>query len=746
MIVCRRKSSLLGIVLTYIILLFSTFISVFAEGSTELGGNTRLIPPNRAENVVCRWDFLCFMAPNNLWDVFYIYAKPGETITIKDIQIQTDPYSDSSSTNNDGTVNIKYPNGTTSNIDFHISLSSHSINVTTANTPANGGIFEIRINTVSGNEILPGFDFTVKDASGNVKKGRTFSYGFFIQQSVASNSQVIYILTDEGIIFRVDLSKSLPYTAFIASTKKGIYDPATGSPIYHTIKETLLSYFKFAYPSTTNTSIFPDYTMQDSTHKLFFNYPDSDLLNYLGLQTVKDGATVTGLTLNGDSTNHALVGEGGTFNFHLDEIVGSYSLEIDLGNSAKNISHGGIINGQDLSFLWDGKDKQGNIVPAGTYTATLTTAVGETHFLFDDFESSGNGWTFTQMNGRKAGATKVYYDNSQTTIAGYQIPSAIDGVNNSLNGVDSSGGIFHSGTDTYLIDVWMKQDSYSYNLTFTVSEEKKVNVTKVFSDYNDKFNVRPSSVTFDAYIGNSTVSSGSCTAFRTSSWKCTIEKLASDITYTIKERNVNGYTSNTAAAPAGQTQTSVTITNTLLTRNIQVQKIWNDTDNKFFLRPDNVSFAAYIGSSTAPAASCTASAAGNWKCTLNNLAAKDSAGNDMSYTVREISVPDGYTSEAMTNVTGTSVSIQNDLSTINFTVNKIWKDDYNRDNVRPSSICAQLYQDGVPTCFFTELSGETESDTYTFSSIPNVGTYTVTETDTTCENIDTNCLFGCECQ
>ena len=264
----------------------------------------------------------------------------------------------------------------------------------------------------------------------------------------------------------------------------------------------------------------------------------------------------------------------------------------------------------------------------------------------------------------------------------------------------------------------------SATVTYTMST-KTVTVTDSFSDQNNKFSTRPSgNVTLTAYLDSTSV--GSCSAAVGSS--CNITSLASSKAYTIRGSTITGYTSDEPSVAASATTAAVTYT--LSTKNINVTAAWDDNNN-VSLRPDSVTFDAYIGDASESIGDCTTTASVAWQCDISGLAKVNAAGNAISYTIRERSVPSTYTSDyaVVSTENGITAVITNSLSSIDIQVRKIWNDSDNLDGYRPSSVCIRLFDGGNYTDYQVSLTGSGNTWTHTFSSVPASENYTVVETD-----------------
>ena len=88
-----------------------------------------------------------------------------------------------------------------------------------------------------------------------------------------------------------------------------------------------------------------------------------------------------------------------------------------------------------------------------------------------------------------------------------------------------------------------KAGNISEITTIEIPSLKNLQVQKEWNDFDDLFGLRGTDIIFDVFPNNSGVSSGNCTAFSGSGYKCTINDLlvydnnGNEIIYTVKERN-----------------------------------------------------------------------------------------------------------------------------------------------------------------------------------------------------------------
>ena len=101
----------------------------------------------------------------------------------------------------------------------------------------------------------------------------------------------------------------------------------------------------------------------------------------------------------------------------------------------------------------------------------------------------------------------------------------------------------------------------------------------------------------------------------------------------------------------------------------------------------------------------------NWTYTFEELP------GEYSYTVKEHPI-DGFVAEYQTQIQGNTINIEviNSIESIEKTVTKVWEDDNNKDNTRPSEISVQLYANDKPIGDVVKLS-ENNNWSYTWTNL-----------------------------
>lgn len=125
------------------------------------------------------------------------------------------------------------------------------------------------------------------------------------------------------------------------------------------------------------------------------------------------------------------------------------------------------------------------------------------------------------------------------------------------------------------------------------------------------------------------------------------------------------------------------------TKQLVVEKKWEDSDNNDGLRPKNIEVQLYANGEKS-GLPVILNEKNNWKHSFEKLPAKVN-GKEIIYTIKEINIPKGYISES--NNKDSIVVLTNKHKTLEkeISVEKRWLDENNKDNLRPKNIKVQLY-------------------------------------------------------
>ena len=217
----------------------------------------------------------------------------------------------------------------------------------------------------------------------------------------------------------------------------------------------------------------------------------------------------------------------------------------------------------------------------------------------------------------------------------------------------------------------------------SVSGEKK------WDDSNDQDGKRPAAITVDLLADGVKIQSKTVTA--ADGWKYSFGNLPESkggkkIAYTVAEEPVDGYTSAVDGS-------NITNTHKVERTSVSVEKKWSDASNQDGVRPSSVSVQLYANGKVS-GDPVTLDAANGWKHTWSDLD-KNAAGKAIVYTVKEVSIPEGYTSEiAGDAASGYTITNKHTPGVTAVCGVKTWDDNDDQDGVRPKSITVDLLADG----------------------------------------------------
>ena len=369
--------------------------------------------------------------------------------------------------------------------------------------------------------------------------------------------------------------------------------------------------------------------------------------------------------------------------------------------------------------VWDDNDNQDGKRPG---SVEMTLYVGETPvegvdpITLDgtaDETGEAEAWTATWMGLPKndASGNAIAYTVKETTTS-------------VITGTDGAG--------TYSFEV-----AGSMTDGFTVTnkhtpEKTSVTITKTWDDADDQDGIRPSA---DEFASNLTLKADG-TAVTDVTPTVTVDeddentyvvtwtglpKYASgqEITYTVEESTIDGYTAEGSPAQNGDT---ITNTHEPELISIPINKRWYDYSDNDGKRPDSIEVAlladgesVYVDSegNVVPADTegaqvyvLTLSGADHiWSDMFENLPRYRDHGTEIVYEVDEVDVPDGYESSTEGSATvdgetgdveGFTITNSHELERVNVTVTKEWDDADNQDGIRPESVTVRLLANGEP--------------------------------------------------
>lgn len=316
---------------------------------------------------------------------------------------------------------------------------------------------------------------------------------------------------------------------------------------------------------------------------------------------------------------------------------------------------------------------------------------------------SGNTFTNTLTGTTSVSVTKIWKDNSNaysTRPASIEIEilqngsvyqtKTLSATGNTWSATYSGLPMYDANGVRYTYSVREKATPTGYTssqsdstITNTLTGTTSITVTKQWDDLSNADNTRPATITFNLLRNGTQIDTISLNG-TSDTWSREITGLplydAEGVKYS--------YTVEEASVPTGYQMSRVddlTIKNSYRGEtSTTVTKVWSDWSNRHNYRPANVNVDLLRDGTKIKTVTLTGS--GNtWTHTETGLLKYRDDGTEYQYTWRESSVPTNYT------MTQSGNTITNKLDVrISLTLTKIWKDNHNAYNTRPSSIVVHL--------------------------------------------------------
>jgi len=391
-----------------------------------------------------------------------------------------------------------------------------------------------------------------------------------------------------------------------------------------------------------------------------------------------------------DETEHAVVvtydADKQIYHVTVDgKSVGSKAVPVEIANEA-DIKYLDL----EASKVWDDQDNQEGLRPASVEFQ-----------LYKNGKAQGKPVTVSAATDWKAHFTNLPDKDSDGKLNTYTVKEVKVPTHYT---VDTEEASFTDGKAT----ITNKR----------TPETTTVTVKKVWDDAQNQDGLRPSTIKVHL-LANGTEVQAAVELSADNKWTHTFsnldeKKAGQVINYTVKEIDVpEGYTQAVEATNPGQ----VVVTNTHEPEKtkVEVSKKWEDGDNQDGLRPASIQVQLYKdGLATDQVVEL--SAANDWKGAFENLDAK-AAGKAITYTVKEVAVPDGYkvtvNDKDKANVVLTNT---HEPALTEMKVTKKWEDANDQDGLRPKSIKVQLYAGDEKVGDPVELSADNQW-THTFSKL-----------------------------
>jgi len=354
--------------------------------------------------------------------------------------------------------------------------------------------------------------------------------------------------------------------------------------------------------------------------------------------------------------------------------------------SANNSVETGSI---EVTKVWaDDSDRDG--LRPDTLTVTLKrdgTVIGKVT-LHADQESSADpmniqttGWSYRWDNlplYKDDASGKSVYTVSEDSVTEYTASATAGSVS----------------VKTGSIDLSLEKDTTG-KVTLTNTHEPELTERSGLKTWDDKGNQdgkRPEKITVRLLADN--VEIDSRTVSKEENWSWSFTKLYKyrdggvEIKYTMTEDGVENYT---------PTVDGFNVVNkyTPEQTSIPVVKVWKDDDDRDGLRPDSVKVVLYADEK--PIKELTLEEANSWAGTFTELDVYKPEGVKIVYTVGETEPASYKVSITGDAVKGFTVTNTHEPETVEVPVSKVWKDDEDRDGLRPDSVTVELLADDKET-------------------------------------------------
>jgi LPXTG-motif cell wall-anchored protein len=255
-----------------------------------------------------------------------------------------------------------------------------------------------------------------------------------------------------------------------------------------------------------------------------------------------------------------------------------------------------------------------------------------------------------------------------------------------------------------------KVNGYDLVNTYRNTETTEVSGTKTWNDNDNKFNTRPESITVKLMRNGEKYAEKNVKSDNHGNWTYRFDKLpkydakGKAYTYTIQEEKVSGYTTKVNGYDLVNTETTT----------VSGRKTWNDNDNQFNTRPENITVKLMRNGEKYAEKNVKSDNHGNWTYRFDKLPKYDAKGKAYTYTIQEEKVS-GYT----TKVNGYDlVNTYRNNETTEVSGTKTWNDYDNKFNTRPESITVNLMQNGEKYAEKIVKADKEGNWTYRFDKLP----------------------------
>lgn len=243
---------------------------------------------------------------------------------------------------------------------------------------------------------------------------------------------------------------------------------------------------------------------------------------------------------------------------------------------------------------------------------------------------------------------------------------------------------------SYINSIEVSEDGKHFTVTNTHAPDHTViNITEVWHDKNDQDGIRPRKMT--AVVVGSNGNRHEVPLHSSGDWHYTCDDLVKYwkngqlVDYTVEAVTIDGYTSEVKSL--GNNVFEVHNTHIPETISKTVTKTWKDNENQDGIRPASVTVT--LTGSNAVSKTATLNEDNGWTATFENLPKRDH-GNIVAYNVKESDTA-GYEASVVKTENGFQLINEHDSETTMRTVTLVWRDEDNRDGVRPDTVTYTLH-------------------------------------------------------
>ena len=243
---------------------------------------------------------------------------------------------------------------------------------------------------------------------------------------------------------------------------------------------------------------------------------------------------------------------------------------------------------------------------------------------------------------------------------------------------------------SYINLIEVSEDGKHFTVTNTHAPDHTIiNITEVWHDENDQDGIRPRKMI--AIVVGSNGNRHEVPLHSSGDWHYTCDDLVKYwkngqlVDYTVEAVTIDGYTSEVKSL--GNNVFEVHNTHIPETISKTVTKTWKDNENQDGIRPASVTVT--LTGSNAVSKTATLNEDNGWTATFENLPKRDH-GNIVAYNVKESDTA-GYEASVVKTEDGFQLINEHDSETTMRTVTLVWRDEDNRDGVRPDAVTYTLH-------------------------------------------------------